>query len=74
MGIKQPSLSFYNYKTGKIQKDIWSELETGLWQEYLIDNQISNNSIGPTRITLWKPVFKNITPIYPGTIWDLIIN
>lgn len=70
MSTKQPSLSFYNIKQGIIQKDIWAELEAGLWQEYLIDNQIANNTIGAKNLTKWKPVFNEFVPIYPGSKWN----
>ena len=37
-GIPQPSLSFVNTCSGKILTDIWTPLEEGLWQEFLVDN------------------------------------
>ncbi|MFZ4707236.1 MAG: asparagine synthase-related protein [Bacteroidales bacterium] len=74
MIIKQPSLSFYNKRTAKIQADIWGELRTGLWRFYSIENQIANNSFGPKDLIQWKPVFDDIVPVYPGTKWNIDQN
>lgn len=71
MTTSQSSLRFFKKITNKIQNDIWSELEDGLWREYLIDNQIDNNKTGSTCLSKWKPVFKDIIPIYSGTIWNI---
>lgn len=67
----QPSLCFYNALTKSIQRDIWSELENGLWEQYSIDNRLHNNKLGEMRFEEWKPIFPNIFPIYPGCCWDM---
>ena len=45
-GIPQPSLSFVNTCSGKILTDIWTPLEEGLWQEFLVDNYLKNDKLG----------------------------
>lgn len=69
-GFAQPSLQFYNTRTQQLQRDIWVELQDGLWQEYNIDNRLYNDSIGEMRIAEWKQIFPTIFPIYPGFDWD----
>ncbi len=70
IGLPQPSLRFYNAQTHQCQTDIWQELQQGLWQQYIIDNRLYNDSISEVRIAEWKPVFPFIHPIYPGFDWD----
>lgn len=62
----QPSLSFYNHRTGAFQADIVEELRAGLWQNYNIDNRLYNDELGEMRITEWRPLFPDITPVMPG--------
>lgn len=66
----QPSLRFYNASTGLIQDSVWEELDNGLWKQYSIDNRLFNGALGEMRIGEWKPVFPDITPIYPGYAWN----
>ena len=69
-GFAQPSLQFYNTRTQQLQRDIWVELQDGLWQEYNIDNRLYNDSMGEVRIVEWKHVFPTFYPIYSGFGWD----
>ena len=69
-GVPQPSLCFYNAQTKQFQSDIWTELQAGLWKQYLINNRLYNDSIGELSLAEWKPVFPSLYPIYPGIKWD----
>lgn len=62
----QKNVNFYNKLTDNIQKDIWTELENGLWQNYIIENRLTNEELGELKQEEWKDVFPNIMPIYPG--------
>ena len=73
-GLPQPSLQFYNTRTHQFQRNIWPELQEGLWQQYNIDNRLYNDSIGEVRLAEWKPIFSHIVPIYPGVVWDVQKN
>jgi len=73
-GFAQPSLHFYNTRMQQFQRDIWAELQEGLWQQYNIDNRLYNDSIGEVRLAEWKPIFSHIVPIYSGTEWDVQQN
>ena len=69
-GKSQPSLKFFNHRTGKIQSDIWAELGEGLWEQFSIDNAMFNDTIGEVRQTEWKRLFPDFTIINPGFRWD----
>ena len=58
-GIPQPSLSFVNTCSGKILTDIWTPLEEGLWQEFLVDNYLKNDKLGEVDQNKWLPIFPN---------------
>lgn len=64
--LPQPTLSFYNHKRGALQADIVEELRAGLWRDYNIDNRLYNDALGEMRITEWRPLFPDITPVMPG--------
>lgn len=64
--VPQRSLSFYNHRTGRLQADIVEELREGLWRDYNIDNRLYNDEIGEMRITEWRQLFPDITPVMPG--------
>lgn len=49
----QPSLRFYNHRSGRLQDSIVEELGSGLWQEYSIDNMLYNDKLGEMHITEW---------------------
>ena len=69
-GKSQPSLKFFNHRTGKIQSDIWAELGEGLWKQFSIDNAMFNDTIGEVMQTEWKRLFPDFTIINPGFRWD----
>lgn len=73
-GNNQPSLKFFDHKTGKILLDIWDKLERGLWSDFSIDNALYNDSIGEVRQDKWKYVLPNLTTINPGFVWDYNSN
>ena len=64
--LPQPTLSFYNHKTGVLQAEIVEELRAGLWRDYNIDNRLYNDELGEMRITEWRRLFPDITPVMPG--------
>lgn len=70
--VELRSVSFYNHTTKQVQKSIWKELEAGLWRSFDVDNFIYNQSLPCTgqRKTEYRPIFKDISPIYPGHTWD----
>ena len=69
-GIPQPSLSFVNTCSGKILTDIWTPLEKGLWQEFLVDNYLKNDKLGEVDQNKWLPIFPNYKVINVGFRWD----
>lgn len=69
-GIIQPSISFVDITTGIVQKDIWSELEDGMWREFSINNHLLNNTIGEVDQNKWLPIFPKYKVINPGFRWD----
>lgn len=70
----QPYLKFYNASKNIIQKDIWDELDLGLWKSFSVENYLYNDKIGEVNQPLWKPVMPGFYPIYPGFKWDFTQN
>lgn len=70
-GSNEYSLQFYNYNTGKVQLDIWTELENGLWKQFSIENALYNNAVGAVEQYKWKPVFPGFQVINPGFTWNM---
>lgn len=68
----QPSLRFYNHRSGRLQDSIVEELGSGLWQEYSIDNMLYNDKLGEMHITEWRELFPSITPIMPGFVYNSV--
>lgn len=68
------SLKFYNYNTQKIQSDIWSELEDGLWRNFSIENALYNDAVGEVEQNKWKPIFPDFQVINMGYTWDFEEN
>lgn len=62
----QRSLKFYNHRRGCLQDNIVEDLRDGLWQKYHIDHRLCNDALGEMRISEWKELFPDITPIMPG--------
>lgn len=62
----QPSLHFFNHRSGQYQENIIEELRSGLWSKYNIDNRLYNGKIGEMRITEWRELFPDLLPIMPG--------
>ena len=69
-GKVQPSLHFANVKTGRLQPDIWSELEAGMWRDYSVKNRLQNDAIGEVKQWEWKPEFSGIYTVNDGFEWD----
>lgn len=68
----QPSLRFYNHRSGRLQDNIVEELGSGLWKEYSIDNRLYNDKLGEMHITEWRELFPGITPIMPGFVCNSV--
>lgn len=74
MPIKEPSLSFYNFITGSLQSDIWKELESGLVENFSIDNYLRNNILPRESLENSLPLFNDFHQIISGTKWDIQTN
>lgn len=72
--IKEPSLSFLNINNKKLQDNIWSELNNGLWRNFKLENYIYNNSLSSDNIEFNKPLFDNYQQIIPGIKWNSVTN
>jgi len=67
--IIEPSIQFRNINNGDYFSDIWEQLELGLWKDFLPENFEHNTIQGLLNRPNWKPVLKDIMPVYPGMMW-----
>ena len=70
IGSPQPSIKFYHHTTDSVVESIWSELASGLWNEFEIDHALRNEELGMDQIDKWLPLFKSYTPVLPGFKWN----
>lgn len=69
-GVNQPSLSFVDITSGIVKPHIWTELENGMWKDFLIDNHLKNDTLGDVDQNKWLTIFPNYKVINPGFKWD----
>lgn len=67
--VIEPSVNFLQKQTGKIFSDIWEQLEQGLWKDIKPENYEYNVIQGLLNRPNWKPVLKDILPLYLGMKW-----
>ena len=70
-GLIQPSLKFYDERTGNNMDSIWPNLEAGLWKDFNYDNYFINNTLGEKETSTLHPLFPDVQPIPPGYRWDV---
>lgn len=68
--VTEPSIRFLDLKEGKIMPDIWKCLESGIWQEFILENWFYNDLLPSEKIANIKPLFPDLLPIQPGVVWD----
>ena len=73
-GKAQPSLKFFNAAKNQIQTDIWNELESGMWRNYLVENRLQNDAIGEVKQMEWRPEFPGFYTINEGFRWNFSKN
>lgn len=67
--IIEPSVNFLQIHKGEIFSNIWGQLELGLWKDIQPENYEYNVIQGLLNRPNWKPVLKDILPLYPGMKW-----
>ena len=67
---KQPSLCFFNTQTGCMQKEIWNDLENGLWHSFDVDAFLNNDTLSNVEMSSSRPIFPNLLAIPSGFRWD----
>lgn len=65
-----PSVSFWNLKENKAQSDIWAEINSGLWKQFMLDRWLSNEILPAEKLAGQLPLFKDFQQIVPGTRWN----
>lgn len=67
-------LHFYNKQTEVVQETIWNNLKQGLWKQFNINNYIANSYIPANLPSRRLSVYKDITVVYPGTVFNKFSN
>lgn len=67
---KEPSIHFINVKNGEMATDIYKSLSGGLWRDLSPENHEHNVIQGLLNRPNYKPVLKDILPIYPEMKWN----
>lgn len=68
--IKEPHVNFIQVNDGTTLPNIWHLLQAGLWRSASVEAFEFNNLKGVLKRNEWKPLFKEVIPLYPGIIWD----
>ena len=69
--ITEPSIHFINVESGETYSEIWEFLTNkDLCKTLSADNYEQNVIEGLLKRTNWKPVFKDILPVYPEMKWN----
>jgi hypothetical protein len=68
--MSEPSISFINTQTGETYSDICQQLADGLWKDISPEKHEQNVMEGLLKRANWKPVLKDILPVYPEMKWN----
>jgi hypothetical protein len=70
MRLEQPNLSFFNTKSGLLQANIWSELDSGCWKTAQFKIHETNTLNGVLNRANMAPVLPDLIPLEVDQSWN----